>query len=75
MQIFSKGLSDNPLFQWRYHAAFWHFYMLLVNKNSHLFTKVVMDAFRGGFIQPTQASSLLNTQINNFSKLEAFLHK
>ena len=52
-----------------------NYYMLLVNKNSHLFTRVVMDAFRGGFIQPTQASSLLNTQINNFSKLEAFLHK
>ncbi|SFE44026.1 Zn-dependent peptidase ImmA, M78 family [Chitinophaga sp. CF118] len=52
-----------------------NYYMLLVNKNGHLFTKVVMDAFRGGFIQPTQASSLLNTQINNFSKLESFLYK
>ena len=51
------------------------YFMLLVNKNSHLFTKVVMDAFRGGHIQPTQASSLLNTQVNNFSKLEAFLYK
>ncbi len=51
------------------------YYMLLVNKNSPLFTKVVMDAFRGGFIQPTQASALLNTQVNNFSKLEAFLYK
>jgi len=52
-----------------------NYYLLLVNKNSHLFTKVVMDAFRGGLIQPTQASSLLNTQVNNFSKLEAFLYK
>jgi Zn-dependent peptidase ImmA (M78 family)/DNA-binding XRE family transcriptional regulator len=51
------------------------YFMLLVNKNSHLFTKIVMDAFRGGHIQPTQASSLLNTQVNNFSKLEAFLYK
>jgi Zn-dependent peptidase ImmA (M78 family)/DNA-binding XRE family transcriptional regulator len=51
------------------------YYLLLVNKNSPLFTKVVMDAFRGGFIQPTQASLLLNTQINNFPKLEAFLYK
>lgn len=51
------------------------YYMLLVNKNSHLFTRVVMDAFRGGFIQPTQASSLLSTQVNNFSKLEAWLYK
>lgn len=52
-----------------------NYYLLLVNKNSHLFTKVVMDAFRGGLIQPTQASSLLNTQVNNFPKLEAFLYK
>ncbi len=51
------------------------YFMLLANKNSHLFTKVVMDAFRGGYIQPTQASNLLNTQINNFPKLEAFLYK
>lgn len=51
------------------------YYRLLVNKNSHLFTQVVMDAFRGGAIEPTQASSLLNTQINNFSKLESFLHQ
>ncbi len=51
------------------------YYRLLVNKNSHLFTQVVMDAFRGGAIEPTQASSLLNTQINNFSKLESFLYQ
>lgn len=48
------------------------YYRLLVNKNSHLFTQVVIDAFRGGAIEPTQASSLLNTQVNNFSKLESF---
>lgn len=51
------------------------YYLLLVNKNSHLFTHVVMDAFRGGAIEPTQASSLLNTQVNNFPKLEAFLYQ
>jgi len=51
------------------------YFQLLVNKNSHLFTQVVMDAFRGGIIEPTQASSLLNTQINNFSKLESFLYQ
>ena len=51
------------------------YFMLLVNKNSHLFTRVVMDAFRGGHIQPTHASNLLNTQVNNFPKLEAFLYK
>ncbi len=51
------------------------YYRLLINKNSHLFTQVVIDAFRGGAIEPTQASSLLNTQVNNFSKLEAFLYQ
>ena len=51
------------------------YYRLLVNKNSHLFTQVVMDAFRGGVIEPTQASGLLNTQINNFPKLESFLYQ
>lgn len=44
-------------------------------KHSHLFTQIVLDAFRGGRIAPTQASSLLNTQVNNFSKLEAFLYQ
>jgi Zn-dependent peptidase ImmA (M78 family)/transcriptional regulator with XRE-family HTH domain len=49
------------------------YYLLLVNKNSPMFTRVVMDAYRGGFIEPAQASGLLNTQINNFPKLEAFI--
>lgn len=52
-----------------------NYYTLLVNKNSHSFTRVVMDAFKGGYIQPTLASTLLNTKINNFSKLESFLYK
>lgn len=51
------------------------YFRLLINKNSHLFTQVVMDAFRGGEIEPTQASSLLNTQVNNFTKLEALLRQ
>lgn len=49
--------------------------LLLVYKNGIQFTKFVIDAFRGGSIQPTQASSLLNTQVNNFHKLEAILYK
>lgn len=51
-----------------------NYFRLLVNKNSFLFTQVVLDAFRGGNIEPTQASRLLNTQVNNFSKLEAFIN-
>jgi len=51
-----------------------NYFRLLVNKNSFLFTQVVLDSFRGGYIEPTQASRLLNTQVNNFSKLEAFIN-
>ena len=36
-------------------------YLLRLNKNSRLFTQTVLDAFRGGFVEPTQASNLLNT--------------
>lgn len=50
------------------------YYLLLLNKNSRLFTQAVLDAFKGGIIEPTQASILLNTQVNNFSKLEASLY-
>lgn len=49
-------------------------YRLRLNKNGHLFTQVVIDAFRGGSIAPTQASYLLNTQVNNIPKFEALLY-
>ncbi len=52
-----------------------NYYLLQLNKNSRLFTQTVLDAFRGGFIEPTQASSLLNVQVNKFHKLEAQLYK
>lgn len=45
-------------------------YLLRLNKNGRLFTQIVLDSFRGGFIEATLASNLLNTQVNNFSKLE-----
>lgn len=50
-------------------------YLLRLNKNGRLFTQIVLDAFRAGFLEPTQASSLLNTQVNNFPKLEAQLYR
>jgi Zn-dependent peptidase ImmA (M78 family) len=50
-------------------------YLLRVNKNSRSFTQFVLDAFRGGNIEPTQASTLLNTSVNNFSKLELQIYK
>ncbi len=50
------------------------YFRLLVNKNSFLFTQVVLDALRGGNIEPNMASKLLNTQLNNFPKLEAFIN-
>jgi len=50
-------------------------YLLNLNKNSRLFTQIVLDAFKGGFIEPVQASHLLNVKVNNFNKLEAQLYK
>jgi Zn-dependent peptidase ImmA (M78 family) len=50
-------------------------YLLRLNKNSRLFTQVVLDALRSGFVQPTQASFLLGTPSNNFHKLETQLYK
>ena len=51
------------------------YYLLQVNKNSRLFTRTVLDAYHGGFIEPTQASGLLNVHSNKFSLLEAQLSK
>ncbi len=50
-------------------------YLLRVNKNSRLFTQIVLDAFRGGEVPPTQASFLLNTPVNKFGSLEAQLYR
>ncbi|MEN6501714.1 MAG: ImmA/IrrE family metallo-endopeptidase [Tenuifilaceae bacterium] len=51
------------------------YFLLQLNRNSRLFTQTVLDAFRGGYIEPTQASSLLDVQVNKFSKLEAQLYR
>lgn len=48
-----------------------NYFLLQLNRNSRLFTQTVLDAFRGGSIEPTLASNLLNIQINKFQKLEA----
>jgi len=45
-------------------------YLLQLNKNSRLFTQIVLDAYKGGRIEPTLASSLLNVRSNKFHKLE-----
>lgn len=47
------------------------YFLLQLNRNSRLFTQTVLDAFRGGFIEPTLASKLLNVQVNKFPKLES----
>ncbi len=52
-----------------------NYFLLQLNRNSRLFTQTVLDAFRGGYIEPTLASNLLNVQTNKFSKLEAQLYK
>lgn len=51
------------------------YYLLQIQKNSRLFTQTVLDAFRGGSLEPTKASSLLNVKINHFHNLEAQLYK
>lgn len=51
------------------------YFLLQLNRNSRLFTQTVLDAFRGGFIEPTLASNLLNVQVNKFQKLESQLFR
>ena len=52
-----------------------NYYLLQVNRNSRLFTQTVLDAYRQGYIEPIQASSLLNVKVNKFAKLEEQLYK
>ncbi|MBV6511026.1 MAG: hypothetical protein FMNOHCHN_00505 [Ignavibacteriaceae bacterium] len=52
-----------------------NYYLLQCNRNGRLFTQIVLDAFRGGSINPTLASDLLNVRITKFQKLEAQLFK
>lgn len=51
------------------------YYQLQLNRNGRLFTQIVLDAFRGGYLEPTQASSLLNVKINSFPKLEEKMYR
>lgn len=48
-------------------------YLLRLNKNSKLFTRIVIDSFNNGSLSPSLASNLLNTQINKFQKFEKLL--
>lgn len=52
-----------------------NYFLLQLNRNSRLFTQTVLDAFRGGFIEPILASNLLNVQVNKFPKLESQLFR
>lgn len=52
-----------------------NYFLLQLNRNSRLFTQSVLDAFRGGLIEPTLASNLLNVQVNKFQKLESQLYR
>jgi Zn-dependent peptidase ImmA (M78 family)/DNA-binding XRE family transcriptional regulator len=51
------------------------YFLLQLNRNGRLFTQTVLDAFRGGSLEPTLASNLLNVQTNKFQKLESQLVK
>ncbi len=52
-----------------------NYFLLLINRNSKLFTQNVLDAFRSGAIEATLASNLLNTHVNKFSILESQMLK
>jgi Zn-dependent peptidase ImmA (M78 family)/transcriptional regulator with XRE-family HTH domain len=52
-----------------------NYFLLQLNRNGRLFTQTILDAFHGGFIEPTLASSLLNVQVNKFPKLESQLFR
>lgn len=52
-----------------------NYFLIQLNRNSRLFTQTVLDSFRGGFIEPTLASNLLNVKVNKFQKLEAQLYR
>lgn len=52
-----------------------NYYLIQVNRNSRLFTQTVLNAYRQGDIEPTQASNLLNVKVNKFPKLEEQLYR
>lgn len=52
-----------------------NYFLLQINRNSRLFTQIVLDAFRGGIIEPSMASNLLNVHVNKFPKLEAQMYR
>jgi Zn-dependent peptidase ImmA (M78 family)/transcriptional regulator with XRE-family HTH domain len=55
----TKSTEDLPIY-----------YPLLINKNGKLFIQVVLNAYRTGDIEVSQASFLLNVKANNLGKLE-----
>ncbi len=52
-----------------------NYYLIQLNRNSRQFTHIVLNAYRGGIIEPTEASGLLNIHVNKFNKLEEQLYK
>ena len=48
-------------------------YLLKFNRGGLLFTSTVINAYRNGTILPVEASRLLNTQVNRFSKFDKYL--
>ncbi len=52
-----------------------NYFLLQLNRNGRLFTQTVLDSFRGGTIEPSLASNLLNVQVNKFPKLEAQMYR
>jgi hypothetical protein len=49
-------------------------HQLQANRNGLRFTRLVLDAYRGGAVMPTEASDLLGTKVSSFKKLEKYAY-
>jgi Zn-dependent peptidase ImmA (M78 family)/DNA-binding XRE family transcriptional regulator len=50
------------------------FHRMQAMRNGQLFSRMVLDAYHGGLVEPAEASGLLGTKINDFPKLAQFVY-
>lgn len=71
---FNEFLKDQEANKSDKKTGFADYNRFQVNKNGKLFTSIVLDAYKGGRIEPTQFSTLLKLKINNLDSIEKFLY-
>jgi Zn-dependent peptidase ImmA (M78 family)/DNA-binding XRE family transcriptional regulator len=49
-------------------------HQLQANRNGLRFSRLVLDAYHGGDVLPTEASDLLGTKVSSFQKLEKYVY-